>query len=86
MVGLNDVYWDAYFGERLSPDELDLLKSGMGCVVRNPLPLVIQGEAVATTDIQEGSTITVAGKKLTVLETMDGYDGYFSVGNNLFVL
>lgn len=82
MVGLNDVYWDAYFVERLSPDELDLLKSGMGCVVRNPLPLVIQGEAVAATDIQKGSTITVAGKKLTVLEAMDGYDGYFSVGNN----
>lgn len=82
MVGLNDEYWDVYFGERLSSDELDLLKSGMGCVVRNPLPLVIQGEAVATTDIQEGSMITVAGKKLTVLETMDGYDGYFSIGDN----
>ena len=32
-----------------------------------------------------GETITVADRKLEVLYTLDGYDGYLSVGNNGFV-
>lgn len=84
VVGLNSAYWDSYFGDQMSDADLELLKSGAGCVVRNPIPLILEGEEIARTDIQVGSTITVAGKELRVLKTLDGYDGYMSVGNNGF--
>lgn len=38
MVGLNSAYWDSYFGDQMSDADLELLKSGAGCVVRNPSP------------------------------------------------
>jgi len=84
MVGLNAAYWDHFFGETMSDADLELLKSGAGCVVRNPIPLIINGEEAARTDLKAGSTITVAGKELPVLKTLNGYDGYFSVGNSGF--
>ena len=45
----------------------------------------IDGVSFGTTHVEEGSTVTVSGKKLPVLLSMSGYDGYFSVGNNGFV-
>ena len=64
---------------------LDMLKAGEGCVVRNPIPMEIDGVSFGTTHVEEGSTVTVSGKKLPVLLSMGGYDGYFSVGNNGFI-
>lgn len=84
VVGLNAAYLDAYFGEQIPDADLELLKSGTGCVVRNPIPLTLDGEEIARTDIKAGSTVTVAGKELRVLKTLDGYDGYMSVGHNGF--
>lgn len=60
IVGLNNAYWDGYFGEKMSVADLKLLKSGAGCIVRNPIPLVLEGEEVPQTTIEAGSTITVA--------------------------
>ena len=54
-------------------------------MVRNPLPLVFEGEEIPRTSIQTGDVITVAGQELKVLATLDGYDTYLSVGNNGFV-
>ena len=45
----------------------------------------IDGVSFGTTHVEEGSTVTVSGKKLPVLLSMSGYDGYFSVGNNGFI-
>ncbi len=84
VVGLNAAYLDAYFGEQIPDADLELLKSGAGCVVRNPVPLIFDGEEIARTDIKAGSTVTVAGKELRVFKTLDGYDGYMSVGHNSF--
>lgn len=84
IVGLNNTYWDSYLGEKMSVADLKLLKSGAGCIVRNPIPLVLEGEEVPQTTIEAGSTIAVAGKELLVLKTLDGFDGYLSVGNNGF--
>lgn len=84
VVGLNPAYWNSYFGNQMSDADLELLRSGAGCVVRNPIPLILEGEEIARTEIQVGSTITVAGKALRVLKTLDGYDGYMSVGNSGF--
>lgn len=54
-------------------------------MVRNPLPLVYEGQEVPRTTILAGDTITVAGQELTVLDTLDGYETYLSVGNNGFI-
>lgn len=84
VVGLNDVYWDDYFGDIVPPEQLTALKSGNGCVVRNPIPLVLEGKEIPRTDIQTGSTVALAEKELPVLKTLDNYDGYLSVGNSGF--
>ncbi len=84
VVGLNDSYWDKVFS-RLPLELLEKLKAGEGCMVRNPIPLNFQGQDIPRTNIPVGETITVADRKLEVLYTLDGYDGYLSVGNNGFV-
>ena len=84
VVGLNDSYWDKVFS-RLPLELLEKLKAGEGCMVRNPIPLNFQGQDIPRINIPVGETITVADRKLEVLYTLDGYDGYLSVGNNGFV-
>ena len=84
VVGLNGAYWDRAFSA-LTPELLEKLKSGEGCMVRNPLPLVFEGREIPRTSIQTGDTITVAGRELTVLATLNGYDTYLSVGNSGFI-
>ncbi len=85
IFGFNDLWMDYRFGERLTEEQMELLKTGAGCVVRNPIPMEIEGVSFGNTHVEEGSIITVAGKKLPVLLSMSGYDGYFSVGNSGFI-
>ena len=85
IFGFNDCWMDHEFASRLTREQLDMLKAGEGCVVRNPIPMEIDGVSFGMTHVEEGSTVTVSGKKLPVLLSMSGYDGYFSVGNNGFV-
>lgn len=85
ILGLNDSYADAFFASMLTPSELDAFKQGNGCIVRNPVPLNIEGQEIPRSDIPTGSTITVSGQKLPVLFTLNNYDGYISVGNNGFI-
>lgn len=84
VAGLNSAYWDRAFSS-LPPEILEKLKAGEGCMVRNPLPLVYEGQEVPRTTILAGDTITVAEQELTVLDTLDGYETYLSVGNNGFI-
>ena len=84
VAGLNGAYWDKAFSH-LPPELLAKLKAGEGCIVRNPIPLNFDGQDIPRTTIPAGETITVAGRELEVLFTLDGYDGYLSVGNNGFV-
>ncbi|MEM1486222.1 ABC transporter permease [Oscillospiraceae bacterium PP1C4] len=84
VIGLNDIYWDDYFEDIVSHEQLMALKSGNGCVVRNPIPLTIEGKEIPRSDIQIGSTIALAEQELPVLKTLDNYDGYLSVGNSGF--
>ena len=86
IYGVNDCWADYRFAGQLTEEQLRALKAGEGCVVRNPLPVNIEGVDAGTTCIEEGSTITISGKRLRVLLTLNGYDGYFSVGNSGFIL
>ncbi len=85
MFGLNDRWVEHAFAGRLTAEQLAALKAGEACVVRNPLPITVEGATYGTTHVEEGSVITVAGKELPVLLSLSGYDGYFSVGNSGFV-
>lgn len=85
IYGINDCWADYSFADSLTEEELAAWKAGEGCVVRNPIPMEIEGVKVMTTNIEEGRTVTVAGKKLPVLLSLSGYDGYFSVGNSGFI-
>lgn len=85
IFGFNDQWIEHVFSEQLTQEKLEMLKTGKGCVVRNPIPMEIGGEIFFDTHLEEGSTITIAGEKLPVFLSMSDYDGYFSVGNNGFV-
>ena len=84
VVGLNDEYWDYFISSELSADQLEQLKSGNACVVRNPIPVSYGDGQLEFTSIEAGSTINVAGTDLEVLKTLDGYDGYLGIGNGGF--
>ena len=81
VVGLNDEYWDYFMGGELPADQLARLKSGQGCVVRNPIPIQYGDTKLDATSIAAGTTVRVADTELEVLKTLDGYDGYLGVGN-----
>ena len=84
VVGLNDEYWDHFMGGKLSEDQLEQLKLGNACVIRNPIPISNGDEVLEFTSIGAGTTIRVAGTDLEVIETLDGYAGYLGIGNDGF--
>lgn len=84
VVGLNDDYWDYFMGSELSAEDLTLLKSGKACIVRNPLALNYGGTELERTSFAAGDAISVAGRDIPIIATLDGYDGYVSVGNSGF--
>lgn len=84
VAGLNDEYWDHFMGDKISQEDLEILKSGNACVVRNPLPISFNGEELARTVYQAGDVIQIAGKEIPVLSALDGYAGYIGVGNSSF--
>lgn len=85
LFGLNDKWMDYEFSSWLTEEKLEALKSGKGCVVRNPIPMTYGDTEVFTNRIEEGTVLTIAGKKLPVLLTWDVYDPYLSVGNGGFL-
>ncbi|MDE6362944.1 MAG: FtsX-like permease family protein, partial [Lachnospiraceae bacterium] len=85
IFGSNE-YWASHlFQETLTEEQWSAWKAGEGCIVRNPIPMTIEGMEIGTTHLEAGSTIMIAGRKLSVLKTLDGYEHYFSVGNNGFM-
>ncbi|MGN0364948.1 MAG: ABC transporter permease [Suilimivivens sp.] len=84
IVGLNDEYWDYFTAGEFSEEELGLLKSGEACIVRNPLALSYGDMELDRTTFVSGETISVAGMDIPIIATLDGYDGYVSVGNSGF--
>lgn len=84
IFGWNDCWMDHVFSESLTSEQLEQIKNGEGCVIRNPIPMQVEGIEIGTTHIEEGSYITVAGKEMQVLLSLSGYDMYFSVGNSGF--
>lgn len=84
IFGFNEEFTDYSFKDRLSAKQLEAFKAGEGCVIRNPLPIEAEGIQIGTTHIEEGSVITIEGRKLPVLLSISGYDSFFSIGNDGF--
>ena len=84
VAGLNSTCLDAVLGGRVSDSDIERLKTGDGCIVRNPIPLIFEGTEIPRTEIKAGETITVAGTQIPVLAALNGYDTYISIGNNGF--
>jgi len=84
VVGLNDEYWDYFMGSEPSAEDMFLLKSGAACIVRNPLAVSYGDTELKRTNFVSGETISVAGRDIPIIGTLDGYDGYVSVGNSGF--
>lgn len=51
VIGLNDEYWDYFMGSELSADQLEELKSGNACVVRNPISVSYGEEPLEFTSL-----------------------------------
>ena len=85
IFGANEYYAAQRIREKLTEEQWNAWLAGEGCIVRNPITMTIEGLEIGTTHIEEGSTMMIAGHKLSVLMTLDGYDGYFSIGNNGFM-
>ena len=68
----------------MTDEQLAAWREGRGCVVRNPIPLEIEGRQLFNTRVEAGSTINIAGHELLVLLAFSDYDAYFSVGNDGF--
>lgn len=84
IYGMNDLWLEDALDQRLTPEQMAALKNGEGCVIRNPIPMEIEGKPYFTTHIEEGSTVAIEGRNLPVLLSMSGYDSYFSVGSGGF--
>lgn len=87
VAGLNEVYWDYfatsdYFvGREISDKDLSLLKSGKACIVKNPPQLSVENKELERTTFEPGEKISVAGRDIPILATLEGYD-CISVGND----
>lgn len=81
LAGLNDNYLADFVQDTLSEQQMNALKNGTGCIVRNPLPMSYDGQTLPATTFQTGDTISIAGKELTVIDTLDGYESNISIGN-----
>lgn len=84
VAGLNDEYWDYFVGSEISDEDLTLLKSGEACIVRNPLAVSYGDTELERTNFVSGEVISIAGREIPIIATLDGYDGYISIGNNGF--
>ncbi len=84
IFGWNELWLDWALHGQLTEEQLAAWREGRGCVVRNPIPMEIEGRQLFTTQVDAGSTITIAGRELLVLLAFSDYDAYFSVGNGGF--
>ncbi len=84
IFGWNEQWLDWRLRNQLTDEQLAAWWEGRGCVVRNPIPLEIEGRQLFNTRVEAGSTINIAGHELLVLLAFSDYDAYFSVGNDGF--
>lgn len=55
----------------LSSQDLQALKDGSACIIKNPIAMAYGDTAMETTEIKAGDTISIKGKTLKVIGTID---------------
>ncbi len=61
----------ASYVDGLSEKDLDDLKSGAACIVKNPVPIVYEGKTYEATSFEYGDTILVNGYQLRIVGIAD---------------
>ena len=84
VVGFNEMYMDAYTEGKLSEEEFQRLMAGEGCVIKNPFPVVYEGEELEHSEFAAGDTVSIKGRELPVMAAFDGTDGFAEIGNQGF--
>ena len=58
--------------------------AGEGCVIKNPFPVVYEGEELEHSEFAAGDTVSIKGRELPVMAAFDGTDGFAGIGNQGF--
>ncbi len=70
IASLNEAWLENYVSG-LSTQDLEDLKKGKACIIKNPIPLSFEGQTVTITELQIGDRITINGVELRVVGITD---------------
>lgn len=84
VAGLNPSYLSHFAGELLSAEEIERVKAGEACIIRNPIAISFGNAEVSYSHFETGQIISVAGKEIPIIATLDGYAKYVGISNSGF--
>lgn len=84
VAGLNPSYLSLFASEWLSTEEFESVKAGNACIVRNPIAIGYGDAEITHSNFETGQTISVAGKEIPIIATLDGYTSYVGISNSGF--
>ncbi len=84
IAGLNFSYLTRFANDWLSAEEIERVKAGEACIVRNPIAINYGDEEMAHSNFETGDTITIAGKTIPIIATLNGYTRYIGISNSGF--
>lgn len=70
IAGIDDIRLTSYGGGLSEQDKSDLL-AGTACIIKNPIPIVYEGETMEVTNFAYNDTICVNGYKLRIAGIVD---------------
>jgi len=84
IAGLNPSYLSRFTNEWLSAEDFEKVKAGEACIVRNPIATNLGNAEVPHSNFEAGNTITIAGKTIPIIATLDGYTTFIGISNSGF--
>ncbi len=84
IAGLNHPYLSRFTDGWLSAEDFKRVMAGEACIVRNPIAISYGDAEVSHSNFETGQTISIAGKELPIIATLDGYAGYVGISNSGF--
>lgn len=84
IAGLNPSYLSSFASDWLSTEKFERVKSGEACIVRNPIAVSYGDSEAPHSNFKAGETISIAGKLIPIVATLDGYAGYVGISNSGF--
>ncbi|MDE5749004.1 MAG: FtsX-like permease family protein, partial [Acetatifactor sp.] len=84
IAGLNHPYLSHFTDGWLSEEEFKRVMAGEACIVRNPIVMSYGDTEMPHSSFETGQTISIAGKEIPIIATLDGYTRYVGIGNSGF--